>query len=136
MKFRSLQGDIRLTSIQGGHTAIVGEDWRELPEHLHRDALAAGCECDQGKFKAAAPQLKSSDEALSRPTSHDDVIRTALMTMLERNAKGDFTQDGNPNVNAVQKLAGLSLRKDDVMRVFRAMQAEAGDGDGDASKPE
>lgn len=123
MRFRHPNGITVSNTL--GHAARIGPEWRELPQVLHQDALAAGCECDQTRFKAEKAKAESSDEAKARPGDHDDVIRTALAQMIEREGKGDFTKDGLPNTNTASKLAGMSLAKNDVLRVFRAMTAEA-----------
>lgn len=126
MKFRSPTGaKIRITT-ETGHCATIRGDWRELPEILHLAALAAGCECDKERVSARKVEPVSTPEAAARPVTHDDVYRKALTTMLERNEEGDFTSAELPNINAVSKLCGMNARKEDVLRVFRAMTAEAG----------
>lgn len=122
MQFRHPIG-VRLASTSG-HTAIVGPEFRDLPPVLHADAMAAGCECSDTKIDPKA-SVQSSAEAKARPTNHDDVIREALELMLKRGEDGDFNRDNLPNTNVVSKLAGMSIRKEDALRVFRAMQAEA-----------
>lgn len=125
MKFRSPTGEpIRVTSLSG-HCDIIGPEWQELTEVLHLAALAAGAECDKERVSARKVEPQSTPEAAARPTSHDDVYRRALAEMLERNEEGDFKADGSPNLNAVSKVAGLQAKKEDVMRVFREMKAEA-----------
>lgn len=126
MKFRSPTGANLRIAIDTGHCAIIGADWRELPEILHLAALSAGCECDQERMSARKVEPESTREAAARPATHDDVYRRALATMLERSEDGDFKADGSPNLNVVSKVAGMSARKEDVLRVFRAMKAEAG----------
>ena len=127
MQFRHPSG-VRVASTTG-HAAVIGPEWRELPPILHADALAAGCECDQSTFKAEKVEPQSSPEASARPNSHDDVIRQALALMIERKGdpecESDFNGDGTPNAKVVSKLSSLNCRKEDVMRVYRAMQAEA-----------
>jgi len=126
MQFRSPNGQDLHISTLFGHSAIVGADWRELPEILHLAALSAGCECDQQVVKAAPVLPESAPDAMNRVASHDDVYREALRTMLERDEDGDFTKtDHLPNINVVSKLCGMTANKTDVLRVFRAMQAEA-----------
>lgn len=124
MKFRS-NHDVRL-ALTSGHCAVVGPEWRELPEILHQAALGAGVECDAERVQARKVEPESTEQAKARPTDHDAVYRVALATMLERNEDGDFNRDNLPNTNVVSKLGGISARKEDVLRVFRAMQAEAG----------
>ncbi len=131
MQFRHPSG-VRVASTSG-HCAVIGPEWRDLPPFLHADALAAGCECNQGTFKAEKVEPQSSPEAAARPTNHDDVIRQALELMLARkgdpDCTGDFTADNTPNAKVVGKLASMNVRKEDVMRVFRDMQAEAAEGE-------
>lgn len=126
MEFRSPNGaDIRI-ALLSGHTAIVGAEFRELAPIFHRAAVAAGCERrDQPPPPAEAPVLPST-EAMHRTVTPDAALRGAITTMLEREVKGDFTADSLPNTNVVSKLCGFSARKEDVLRVFRAMKDEAG----------
>lgn len=124
MRFRHPEG-VRVASTSG-HVALIGPEWTELNPILHADALAAGCECDKTVFRAEpvvpAPPTK---EAAARQDSPDQVIREALELMLARNEDGDFTKDNLPNVNVLAKLAGMTVRKEDALRVFRGMQSEA-----------
>lgn len=117
-KFRSKGGPVRLASISGA-VAIVGEEWTEIPEELHLQALGSGCESD-GAAPADGPDQDEQDE----------LIQAALQQMLEREQESDWNQDKTPNAREVAKLTGLSIKKDDVMRVFEAMQAEAGGSGG------
>ena len=128
MQFRHPTG-VRIATLSG-HVTLVGAEWRELPDFMHAQALSLGCECDQTRFRAdpeakpkAAPAVDANDDA---------VIRRALELMLTRKGDpecaGDFTADQTPNAKVVSKLTSLNVRKEDVMRVFRAMQAEASEG--------
>ena len=124
MKFRAPSGEIRVSNILG-HCAVVGAEWRELPEILHRDAMAAGCECDQTRVATPEAKPETAADAPKRVVDEATVIREVLEVMLVRNEAGDFTGDGTPNANVVSKLAGMSLRKEAVMNVFIAMQNES-----------
>lgn len=122
MKFRSLDVDIRI-ALTSGHVAIIGSEWCELPLMFHKLAIAQGAEFNKesGKLeKEPAP-----DNSHSPPVTHDQVIRTAIERMIGREEDGDFTADNNPNTNIVSDLAGMRCRKEDVMRVYREMLAEA-----------
>jgi len=126
MKFRA-DPPVRI-ALTSGHTAIVDSEWRELPPVFHSEALAS-CECDQERTKAEHVELKSSDEAKGRPNTHDDVIRQAIELMIAREGEpefeNDFTADNLPNTKIVSSLGGMTFRKEDVLRVYRAMQDEA-----------
>lgn len=116
-KFRSKGGPVRLASTSGA-VAIVDKEWRELPEELHLQALGLGCESDGTSTASRGPDQEEQDQ----------LIRLALTKMLERKEEGDFNADESPNARVVAKLTGLSVKKDDVMRVYDAMKAEAGGG--------
>jgi len=124
MQFRSPSGEIRVSNIFG-HSAIVGEEFVPLPEVLHRDAMAAGCICEQNVVETTAPVAKTAADAPKQVVDEATVIREVLEVMLVRGEDGDFTADGTPNAKVVSKLAGMNVRKEAVMAVFIAMQNEA-----------
>lgn len=124
MQFRAPSGEIRVSNIYG-HSAIVGTEWMTLPDILHRDAMAAGCICEQSVVETKAPVAESAPSAPKRVVDEATVIREVLEVMLVRNEAGDFTGDGTPNANVVSKLAGMNVRKEAVMNVYVAMKNEA-----------
>lgn len=125
MQFRSPTGEpIKLTSTSG-HSAIVGADWRPLPQILHREALSHGCECDQTKFKAVDPVPQAGPQAVSTIVDHAGAYRQALETMLGREEEADFTNAGLPDIRQVSKLCGFQARKEDVLHVWHAMVQES-----------
>lgn len=124
MQFRSPRGDIPVSNIFG-HSVIVGEEWTTVPEVLHRDAMAAGCICEQNVVETKAPVAETAADAPKRVVDEATVIREVLEVMLVRNEDGDFTADETPNAKVVSKLAGMNVRKEAVMAVWIAMQNEA-----------
>lgn len=124
MQFRSPSGEIHVSNIFG-HSAIVGEEFAPLPEALHRDAMAAGCICEQNVVETKAPVAETAADAPKRVVDEATVIREVLEVMLVRNEDDDFTADETPNAKVVSKLAGMNVRKEAVMAVFIAMQNEA-----------
>lgn len=124
MQFRSPRGDIPVSNIFG-HSVIVGEEWTTVPEVLHRDAMAAGCICEQNVVETKAPVAETAADAPKRVVDEATVIHEVLEVMLVRNEDGDFTADETPNAKVVSKLAGMNVRKEAVMAVWIAMQNEA-----------
>lgn len=125
MKFRSPNGaDIRIATTSG-HAAIIGAEWRELPEILHLLALSSGCECDQERISAKVVEPVTGEGAMNQ-TDADADYRKAIAAMIERNQEGDFTGADLPNVKRVSNLCGFTANKEDVYRVYREMNAEAG----------
>ena len=129
MQFRSPSGEPIKVSNVFGHSAVVAGEWKTLPDILHRDAMAAGCECDQNRVATAAPKAESAPDAPKRPANEAEVIREAIELMLARkddpDFRSDFTADQTPNAKIVAKLCGMNVSKEAVMNVFVAMQNEA-----------
>lgn len=126
MQFRSPTSAPISIVLLSGHSAVVGPEWRDLPELFHHDAVRLGCErTDQAPIPAKT-QVEAGDESLGRDDgSHEAAYRQALTTMLDRDEEGDFTADALPNTNVVSGLCGFRARKEDVLRVFREMKDEA-----------
>lgn len=124
MEFRS-DTPKRVVSEDGVHTALIGDDWRELPPILHAAAIAAGVEFRKDKGKVDKVESKPADPDALSQTGEDGVIRKALNDLLARNDDNDFTGDGHPRVDAVNKLTGMTHTKADILRVWEALADEA-----------
>lgn len=126
MKFRAPTAEPVHIALLSGHSAIVGPEWRELPPIFHAEALARRCEVDKGGVIAPKDvPVQPSDEAQNQVADVDQHYRKAIEQMLERSEEGDFTNDDLPNINVVSSLCGFRAVKEDVLRVFRDMVAEA-----------
>lgn len=138
-KYRNPNGDgeIRVVT-ETGHIALVGPEPKALPEVYHNAAIAAGCACDAPTLAKNKVELKASPDAVNDKTA-EQKIEAALKTMLERDVEGDFTSNGEPNLNAVAKLAGMKVSRAAVSPIFARLKAEAeaddnaGDGGGDGA---
>ena len=128
MQFRSPHGDDIRIALTSGHVAIVGGEWRELPELFHYDAVLNGCERSDQPPMPGKVDVVADPNAMNRIADHDSAYREALATMVMRDVASDFTKDHLPNVNAVSRLCGFSAKKEDVLRVFRAMKEETASG--------
>lgn len=125
-------GEIRVVVAETGHVALVGPEGKQLPKIYHNAAIAAGCECDAPTLKREDVKTEASPDAKkAKPPAAR--IKDALKTMLERDVDGDFTNNGEPNLNVVSQLAGLRAMRKDVGPIFAELkaEAEAGDGAGD-----
>lgn len=110
MKFRSRNGDTKRIATTDGHCAIVTEEWRELPEHLHEAAYAAGCMSDEGIQPGGGP---------------NETIVAAIKTMLASNNPDDFTKAGLPDKNVLSKVVGFKVGTEMFDVAWDAVQAEA-----------
>lgn len=123
-KYRSPDGeDIRVVT-DTGHIAIVGAEFRELPAIYHHAAINAGCECDALGVSNTRTKPQASPQA-NKGLDVDEQITRALKTMLEREEDGDFTGNGDPNLNAVAKLVGFKVARKQVQPIFTALKEEA-----------
>ena len=124
MKFRHETG-VRL-ALTTGHVTFVGPEWKELDPRYREEAMKAGCEIDLQTI----PDLRT-DETPPPPTrtlQNGDtvsILRAALIRMIERNADGDFTTQGLPNLNTLRKEAGIEIDRELAIETFNALQAEA-----------
>lgn len=107
-----------------GHIALVGHDWKELPPIYHNAAIEAGCECDAETLVKNRVKPAASPQA-TKDRSADEKIELALKTMLERDQEGDFTANGEPNLNVVAKLAGFKVARAQVQPIYERLQEEA-----------
>jgi hypothetical protein len=143
MKFKSPnKTPIRVASTHG-HIAIVGPEWKELPEVLHGEAIARGCVCDQEIVQPVDPTADPYGPpgpgavVTGGERAH---IKAALKSMLmdrrerphvpmkgEGNEKFDarFTPDNLPRAEYVSQIAGITVGKSDVLAVWDEMRAEA-----------
>ncbi|HSX21512.1 MAG TPA: hypothetical protein VLE97_01905 [Gaiellaceae bacterium] len=105
-----------------GHAAVVGKEWRDLPENLHAHAIRAGCEVDRtASAKDSTPKAAKGAE---KPLDDKTVIRGAIETLVKKGDADDFTTDGTPKVASVKAASGLNVGKDDVTAVWAEMTAE------------
>lgn len=127
MKFRSPTDQPIRVALTTGHVAVVGSEWRELPTHMHREALAAGCESSDAVRQAPG---KPTKEPAGQGNDEASVIRRQLQVMLEREgteeAKDDFTAAGMPNLNVLSGLCGFKVDKVTMGKVWAELKAEAG----------
>lgn len=126
MKFRAPTDEAVHIALLSGHSAIVTREWRELDPIFQAEALARRCEVDKGGVIAPKDvPVKAGDSAQNQVADVDQHYRNAIEQMLERNDDGDFTNDELPNIKVVSSLVGFRAVKEDVLRVFRDMVAEA-----------
>ena len=106
-KFKSTIGNQVRLSLLSGHTALVGPEWRELPELFHQEAYANGCVSDD-MFKAQAmasiPVAKA--EAIASNGSREAKILKEIAAMVEGNDLKDFTQSGAPDATILSTRVG------------------------------
>ena len=123
MRFRHEEG-VRL-ALLSGPIVWVGKDWVELPLNFQEAAMKAGCEIDQSEI----PAIQVDPETLKAPILVADevrqIVRTALIRMIERNADGDFTAVGLPNLKTLLRESGVPCEKEVALSIYAELQHEA-----------
>jgi hypothetical protein len=141
MKFRCPNNTPIRVASTSGHVAIVGPEFRELPESLHAEALTKGCICDQQIVQAvdptADPYSKVAGANAVATGGERALIKAALKQMLLDRIENPhsprdaddvdprFTPDKLPQVEYVSKIAGIAVSKSDVLAVWKELQDEA-----------
>lgn len=138
-KYRSPTGDPIRVVTDTGHIALVYGEWKELPSIYHHAAINAGCECDANPGVINNKQKPAASPQANKPLDIEEQITRALKTMLERDEDGDFTGNGDPNLNVVAKLVGFKVTRKQVQPIYQQLQDEAeesSDGDEDEGDDE
>lgn len=132
MKFRAptTETPIRV-ALTSGHTAVLTNEWRELPEIFHRDALALGAQCDATHIdNPVPPSIQADGQGNGGQPSEAEAYREAILLMVERDDEGDFVAStGLPNLKALEKLVGFRVNKELAYATFHALKNEAESGD-------
>ena len=124
MRFRAPNDkqEVRVATT-AGHIALVGRDWRELPDVLHEHAIKAGCEVDKTLVVATPVAPAASGAAVDQRTDTQK-IKDAIRDLQKKGDKEDFTNDGVPKIYSVSNAAGFRVDKEDLLKVWAELQAE------------
>ena len=139
-RFYSRDGDdIRVTH-PGGSVAIVGEEPRTLPKHLHRAAIKNGCQIlEPGESLSAAQRttVEENDPGTDAFT-RKNAIKAAMLDALQAdeddaNYADAFTANDIPNVRWLEKKVGFSLSADERDAAWAEVQTETGGDAGESA---
>ena len=109
------QAPVRLASIDGGHTIIIGETPRQIPEQFEREAIANGCFSEtmlaglQARFQGPI----GSDDEGKKDEGDDDAdrfekIRAAVIEIINAGNPTDLT-GGKPKVDILSAKVGFEV---------------------------
>lgn len=113
IKFRSRNGEPVRVILTTGHCAIVGNEWRTLPEYLHQPAYAAGCVSDNMEV---VKEVKAAAESgvLKHLTDSAQIkaqVRSAIEKAISENNLKAFTNSGNPVAKYINDTVGETVPK-------------------------
>ena len=102
MLFRS-DTPIRVSSVAGGHSALVGKTWRELPPILHKPAIEAGC------ITNAMPM--ESHNATQETVEQKDDLLMRVKKAISLLSPEDYTGGGLPDLKRLSDMAGFTVTR-------------------------
>lgn len=113
-----MHGTIHVSSVMG-HSAVVGEEFRELPEFLHKPALEAGCITDA---MPVASHVAVPEQAIE--PSMLDRLADVLRTMVAEGNDEDFTGNGLPDLRKVRARLGFSVDRETMLKTWHELGEE------------
>ncbi|MGE4338841.1 MAG: hypothetical protein AB7E55_23110 [Pigmentiphaga sp.] len=100
-----------------GHIAIVEPTGTELHPNFHREAIAKGC-MPEGVERETPETGKAFDKMSS--------IVEAMQMMAEEPNEADFTADGKPKTDAVSKIVGFTVSREERDNAWEAVADDGG----------
>lgn len=121
MKFRSPTEKPVYVALTSGHAAVIGPEFRELPEILHRKALEEGCITDNMDEATINARTQSAAPGKSK---HEILVDTIKAMAKEAN-DGDFVPStGLPNLKKLAKRVGWNVSREEMMQAVQAIADE------------
>jgi hypothetical protein len=131
MKFRAPSDKPVYLCLTSGHSAVIGNEWRELPILLHRKALEEGCVTDNMDEATIAAKIES---AIPEQSKHE-ILLGIVKEMMANPKEGDFTAADLPNLKRLSGQAGWSVSKEEMMQVVHSISSEPDSGKPDSGEP-
>jgi hypothetical protein len=100
-----------------GHIAIVEPTGTDLHPNFHREAIALGC-MPEGIERAIPQEGKAFDKM--------SAIVEAMQAMVEAPSEEDFTADGKPKTDAVSRIVGFTVSREERDNAWEAVVDDGG----------
>ena len=120
MKFKSPTETPIHICLLSGHSAVIGNEWRELPPILHRKALEEGCISDNMDAESIAVRV----EAAKPEQSNNEILVGIIKGMMANPQPSDFTAADLPNLKRLSGVAGWTVTREEMMQAVHAIGAE------------
>jgi hypothetical protein len=126
IRFKSPTEDSLYVASTLGHAARIGPKWRELPQTLHADAIAAGAITDNMDADTVASQTaKVNPVTGSSETDIQKLIREGIAALLESDDAKAFDKAGIPDLRRLSTQVGFNVERQQMLDVWHAMEAES-----------
>lgn len=117
MKFYPPEGQPVQIALTTGHIAVIEATGTELETKFHREAIALGC-MPEGIERETPQEGKAFDKMSA-------IVEAMQMMVKEPNA-ADFTADGKPKTDAVSKIVGFTVSREERDNAWEAVVDDAG----------
>lgn len=110
-KFRSRNGEPVRVALLSSQVAIVGAEWRDLPEIFHSAAYSAGCISDDMVVNEASKQVVESGllDKVSENAMLEAEVRGAIQKAIDENNIGAFTKNNGPKAQYLRDELGKTI---------------------------
>lgn len=95
-----------------------------VPPNLIRDVVAIGATPADGSDPSLELEV-TTKQAPQDPVVRDPEIRAAIVAVVERNEREDFTGAGKPHEKAVSRLAGFRVANKEIDKIWQQLNDEA-----------
>jgi hypothetical protein len=91
----------------------------DVPEVCYREAIAVGATPADGSDPNVLED-EITDRVPRDPVVRRNAIMAAILKIVDKNDREDFTAGAVPHKNAVTKLVGYSVEKDEIQAIWQA----------------
>jgi len=118
MRFKSRDGEEKRIALLNGQIAIVGKEWKELPDSMAAEAYAAGC-ISEGDIRDFS---ETGDVNL---LSEKTKVKEAIKEMMASSDPTMFTKAGLPDRRILNNKVGFVVSTEVFDGAWGELQAEA-----------
>ena len=114
MRAKSRDGKEKRIALTDGTIAVIGADWRDLPDNLEDHAYAVGCVIEDAKDDVPVSEVVTFEK-----------VKQAIKEMIESDEHGMFTKSGLPDKRTLNNKCGAVVPAEMFDAAWAEVQAEA-----------
>lgn len=115
----TLNRDLVLGSTLGHRIRFVKDEITRVPDIMIEEVIAIGAERVDGKDHFEELAKERGEVQPMSPEARYAAVQEALVTIIDRNDRPDFTASGNPKLNALAREVGFKVDKNEQQRAVK-----------------
>lgn len=123
MRFKSRDGSVKRVCMPDGRIALVGPEWREVPDNMIDATYAAGCMSDEALSDLSPPP--AAKKPYLGPTVAE--VKDAMKAILEDGDPKAIMKDGTIKHAAINTRMNMMIEKAMFQQAWAELQLEAGE---------